>query len=128
MNNAFYLSFFAGLSTVFGTVFLFIKFKNENLLIGRALSFTSGVMISVSVLDLIPTAFVELRNVFYIFPVIIITFIFIIIGIIITIISNKIFPNNNSMNNNRLYKTGIFSMIAIMLHNIPEDCSCYVSR
>ena len=29
--------------------------------------------------------------------------------------------------NNSLYKVGLLSMIAIILHNIPEDCSYYAS-
>ena len=31
-------------------------------------------------------------------------------------------------NGGNLFKVGILSMIAIILHNIPEDCSCYVSQ
>ena len=29
--------------------------------------------------------------------------------------------------NNSLYKVGLLSMIAIILHNIHEDCICHVS-
>lgn len=128
MNNAFYISLLAGLSTLLGSVFLFIKVKNDNNLIGRALAFASGVMVSVSILDLIPTAFKDLIKILYIFPTIIICFIFIIIGILILNLSNKLFPDNTLTGNSALYKTGIFSMLAIVMHNIPEGCIYYVSR
>lgn len=127
MNNPFYLSLFAGLSTVLGTIFLFIKFKNEHLLIGMALSFAAGVMLCVSIIDLIPTAFIDLQQFFYVIPTIVITVIFIIVGIIISIMSNKLFYYDNSIDNNRLYKTGIFSMIAIILHNIPEGIATFLT-
>ena len=30
--------------------------------------------------------------------------------------------------NNSLYKLGLLSMIAIILHNIPEDCIKFISQ
>lgn len=127
MNNAFYLSFFAGLSTILGAMILFIRYKDEKLLIGKCLSFASGVMISVSVLDLIPEGFKELCNIFCVLPAIIIASIFIVIGFIVSSISNKIISTKDYMKENVLYKTGVFSMVAIMLHNIPEGIATFLT-
>lgn len=106
---------------------MFFKFKNENLLIGRALAFTSGVMAAVSLFDLIPTAFIDLLDIIYVFPSIIITALFIVMGIIFSMFSNRILSNNNYVNKDRLYKTGIFSMITIILHNIPEGVATFLT-
>ncbi|MDY3798574.1 MAG: hypothetical protein SO067_05630 [Bacilli bacterium] len=48
-----------------------------------------------------------------------------ILGIILSMILDHYVEEKSS--NNSLYKVGLLSMIAIILHNIPEDCICHVS-
>ena len=122
---SFIFTFLAGLSTLLGTIFIFFKKdKNKNILIS-SLAFASSVMLTVSICDLIPESISLLKSNNQGIIVIIISFISMIVGIIISMLIDKYLPSNN---NDNLYKVGIISMVAIILHNIPEDCSCYVSR
>ena len=128
MNNigiSFLLTILAGLSTMLGTILIFVKIKNEDKIIAGSLSFASGVMISVSIFDLVPESISMLSESFSGLGVIIVTFLFIMLGIIISsFIDNKL-PSN--YNNTPLYKVGIISMIAIILHNIPEGVATFIS-
>ena len=120
------LTFLAGFATLIGIIPIFIKIKNKDNIIASSCAFASGVMICISVVDLVPESILYLSNYFDDFVVIILCFIFMIIGIILSmILDNYIDKVSNSGN---LFKVGILSMIAIILHNIPEDCSCYVSQ
>ncbi len=130
MNNtqlAFLLTALAGFSTLLGTILIFLKFKNKNKIIANSLSFAAGVMITVSVLDLVPESIKLLRPTSTPFWTITLSFLFIIIGIVISSLIDYYLPSN-SYNNDNLYKVGIISMLAIIIHNIPEDCSYYVSQ
>ena len=122
---SFIFTFLAGLSTLLGTIFIFLKKdKNKNIIIS-SLAFASSVMLTISICDLIPESILLLKSNNQDIIVIIISFISMIVGIIISMLIDKYLPSNN---NDNLYKVGIISMVAIILHNIPEDCSCYVSR
>lgn len=128
MNNitySFILTIFAGLSTMLGTILVFLKNNNDKIII-KSLSFAAGVMITVSFTDLIPESFDLISNIYPLFPTIIYILIFIVIGIILSMFIDKYLPEKDS--NNGLYRVGLISMIAIILHNIPEDCSYHVSR
>ena len=113
---AFLLTSLAGLSTLLGTLPIFINIKNENKIIASSLSFAAGVMICMSVFDLIPESISMLKTNYTSIGVISLSFIFILLGIIIFSFIEKEVPSNN---NGSLYKVGIISMFAIMLHNIP---------
>ncbi len=121
MIYPFILTTIAGLSTLLGTIPIFIHFKNENKIIATACSFASGVMLSVSIFDLIPESLKYLHesNTF-----IFISFIFITIGITISFLIDKTVDKIN--NGNSLFKVGILSMIVIILHNIPEGIITYI--
>lgn len=126
---AFILSSLAGLSTLIGLIPIFFKLKDKNKVINCALSFASGVMICVSVTDLIRESYSLLSTIFIPFPALILLLIFLVSGIILSMLIDKFLPNNNQfISNQKLYRLGIVSMLAIIMHNIPEDCSCYVSR
>lgn len=128
INMAFLLTTIAGFSTLLGTILIFIKFKNTNKIICAALSFASAVMICISITDLVPESISMLSLNFNSFLTCLLCLIFIVIGIVISMLIDFYIPNNyNKSNNKALYKVGIISMLAIILHNIPEDCSCNVS-
>lgn len=129
MNNvsiAFILTILAGFSTMIGTIFVFIKKNNENILIS-SLGFAAGVMIMVSFTDLIPESYSLLKNVYSTFPRILYILIFIVIGIIISMIIDKYLPDNHKSTNKGLYRVGIISMLAIILHNIPEGIATFMA-
>lgn len=132
MNNVIYsfiISSVAGLSTMLGTVFIFFKFKDSNSIILKALAFASGVMMAICITDLIPSSFLGFMNIYRVFPAFLFTAIFMVVGIIISMLINKYLPGNNdsaSINNKGLYKVGLISMIAIILHNIPEGIATFM--
>lgn len=125
---AFLLSTLAGLSTMIGTVFIILfKKRNNNIIIG-SLSFAAGVMITISLIDLIPQSINYINNIFLLFPTIIISSIFIVLGIIVSALIDKYLPTDiNDYNNKKLYRVGVISMIAIMLHNIPEGIATFMT-
>ena len=125
MNIAFLLTTLAGLSTMIGIFPIFIHTKKENYLISGTLSFASGVMITVSITDLIPESINLLRYNIKGIYVCVYSLIFILLGIYTSFIIDKYITKKKE--NNSLYKLGIISMLAIILHNIPEGIITYIS-
>lgn len=128
MNNityGFILTIFAGLSTMIGTFIIFFKKKNNNIIIG-SLSFAAGVMLTISLTDLIPESYSLLNNLFPRFLTVIYILIFIVIGIILSMIIDKYLPDTIE-NNKGLYRVGVISMLAIILHNIPEGIATFMA-
>ena len=125
INMAFFLTTLAGLSTLIGTIPIFIKLKNENNIIAGSLAFASGVMICVSITDLIPESVIMLENNYNGAITIILTFLFLIIGMITSSFIDKNLPT--TVQNTSLYKVGIISMLAIILHNLPEGIATFIS-
>ena len=124
ISMAFLLTSLAGLSTMLGIIPIFIKIKNKDKIIASSLAFASGVMFCVSVTDLIPESINMLRNYFSQVEVISLSFLFIVIGIITSSLIDKYLPSTNYES---LYKVGIISMLAIILHNIPEGIATFIS-
>ena len=122
---AFVFTFLAGFSTMIGIIPIFIRLKSEDKIIAGALSFAAGVMICVSVTDLIPEAISLIKSTYRDFFVIVLVFVFMIIGMFVTLFLDK--KVNVSMDNNSLYRVGIISMLVIILHNIPEGIATFIS-
>lgn len=122
---AFLLSSIAGVSTLIGYLFIFIKKSREGV-ISKSLGFASGVMITISIIDLIPNSILLVNknyNIIYTLFLIIMGFL---LGVIISsIIDKKV--EKSSKNGFKLYKLGIITMIVIMLHNIPEGIATFVT-
>ena len=117
--NSLLLSLFASLSTLIGLIFIKCNSKK---VISYSFAFASGVMISVSLFDLIPESFYKLSFYFKIFPNILIVLIFIVFGVIISMLIDKYITVDNN-----IYRVGIISMIAIIMHNIPEGIATFVA-
>lgn len=127
MNNttiAFIISSLAGLSTLIGSIIILINKKDKTKFITKTMAFASGVMFSLSILDLIPESISFLKNNFYQKPAIIVSLIFLTTGILISIFIDKKIPTDNT---NNLYKVGIVSMLAIIIHNIPEGIATFIT-
>ncbi|MDD4187447.1 MAG: ZIP family metal transporter [Bacilli bacterium] len=121
-----FISFIAGISTVLGSIFIFIKPKNINSYIGTSLSFSASVMLLLSITELIPEGFIYLEYKFNFLIAIIILFVMIFIGnYLLKIINNKIIKYQKI--NSNLYRVGILSMAVLMLHNLPEGILTFVS-
>lgn len=132
MNNtliAFLLTFIVGFSTMLGVLVIYIKSKNHNKIIMASLSFAAGVMITVSITDLIPESILLLGNNLKNSTTIIISILAIVLGIIISMIIDYYLPDKPMTNtkDKSLFKVGIISMIAIILHNLPEGIATFVA-
>ena len=125
MNNIIYsflITLIAGLTTLIGIIPCFLKEKYKDTIITSSLAFSSSVMMTISILDLIPES-IKLQTTYQLlFPSIITVSILIVLGIIFSNIINHKIDNNNT-----LYKLGLISIITIILHNIPEGIATYIS-
>lgn len=110
-----------------GTIQIFFKVKNINKFICSSLAFASGVMFIISITDLIPESLTLISTKYNGMLIAIICFIFIILGIILSMIIDYYIPNNQITENSKLYKVGIISMLAIILHNIPEGIATFIA-
>lgn len=120
----FLLTTIAGLSTMIGTFLIFLSKKKSDLIIIGSLSFAAAVMMTVSFTDLIPESFSTLSMQFKTFPTILILLIFLNIGIILSFTIDKYLPDTSS---DGLYRVGLISMLAIILHNIPEGIATFMA-
>ena len=125
---AFILSFLAGISTVIGAFIIFFDKNKNNRVVTVSLSFAAGVMICVSLTDLLPNSFNMILSSSNTFPKLILTLIFMVIGIIISMLIDKYLPSEYENKDKKgLYKIGIISMVAIILHNIPEGIATFIT-
>ena len=124
MLHPFILTALAGLATMLGTIPIFVKIKDKDKIIASSCSFASGVMICVSMLDLAPESVRYLRTNFNEILVIILCFVFMLLGIFTSVTINRIVDKTS--NGNNLFKVGILSMIVIILHNIPEGIVTFI--
>ena len=128
MNNfiyAFLISSIAGLSTLIGCLFIFIKVKNINKFISISLSFSAIVMILISIFDLIPGSFFTLFFK-YKYLGITISIVSFIVGILLIKISNRIIYKLEEKGSS-LYKLGIISAIVLIMHNLPEGIITFLT-
>lgn len=121
---SFLLTFIAGFSTMIGTILIFFKEKTNRVVVA-SLSFASGVMLTVSILDLIPEA-ITLLNYKSIIEILIIT-VFMVLGALLTKKIDKCMPEVDNNSKKGLYRVGIISMFAIIMHNIPEGIATFMT-
>ena len=111
----FIITLLSGLSTIIGYFSIYIKREKEKT-IKNSLALAAGTMICISLIELIPESILLLEKKYYY------SLISIIIGMIIPVIINKTIKETKE-----LYKLGILSMIAIIMHNIPEGIITYLT-
>ena len=119
------ISTIAGMSTLLGGIIIYLNIKpnNINKFITLCLMFSLTIMIGISITDLIPNSFFYVM-LSYSSPVnILIILSSFFIGVILVYIVNKGMDNSN----NALYKLGILSMLALILHNFPEGIATFIS-
>jgi len=122
---AFLLTSIAGLSTIIGFLFIFIK-KDRIGVISKALGFASGVMLTISIIDLIPNSMdLIIKNYKFIYCLFLVIIAFFTGVLLSSIIDQKI--EKTSKKGTKLYKLGIITMLVIMLHNIPEGIATYIT-
>jgi ZIP family zinc transporter len=137
---AFGLTVFAGLATGIGSIMsLFSKKFNPNFLAG-SLGFSAGVMIYVSLVEIFVKAKDSLIAVHGIKNGNIYTVIAFFAGIALIALIDKLIPsfenpheiknleekNLNPANNKKLLRMGLFSALAIAIHNFPEGLATFM--
>lgn len=120
---AFIISFLAGISTIIGYLPTYISKKHQDKVIVFSLSFSSGIMLMISLFSLIPESYHYLSS-HLSFPIIMILAIYINTGIILSLFIDKKIDN---LVNDKLYKLGLLSIITMILHNIPEGIITYLT-
>ena len=126
MNNitiSLIITLIAGLSTCIGIIPTYINDRYKDKIINFSLAFSSGVMITISFSSLIPEALHYLNNLNIVN--ILLVLIFINIGIILSIYIDK--RLDKRISNNTLFKVGIVGIIAILLHNVFEGITTFIT-
>lgn len=123
IKYALLISLLSGLTTMIGLLFTYIKLDNDKLnkYITLMLSFSFGIMILISIYDLLPKSLIYIIKQKKLLYYLIIILVYIILFYAIKIL-NKI---NNKYNS--LYKVGVVSLIVLLLHNIPEGIITFLS-
>lgn len=127
------LSLLAGMCTVIGAFIVFFSRNNNKSLICFALSFSAGIMITISFTDLYRTAEDSLVKVMGRMNGVLYTLLFVIIGAVMALLIDVFIPdkdiesNKGEFGKEKLYRVGYVSMIALMIHNFPEGIATFVS-
>ena len=136
------LTVFAGLSTGVGSLMSFISKKFNPKFLAGALGFSAGVMIYVSLIDIFPKAKESLVTYYGNVSGYWYTVISFFSGIALIALIDKLIPSyenpheirnivtGNQKNNNdqtKLMRMGLFSAIAIAIHNFPEGLATFLA-
>lgn len=144
MNNvalAFLITTLAGLSTGIGSCIAFFAKKTNTKFLAVALGFSAGVMIYISMLELLPSAMDSLKLSFGAKQGTLWSILAFFGGIGAIAIIDKVIPENENPhsvtspahaaaalgNNHKLMRTGLFTALAITIHNFPEGMATFVS-
>ncbi|MFX0207187.1 MAG: zinc transporter ZupT [Candidatus Hodarchaeota archaeon] len=119
------LSLFAGLSTTLGAITVFIVKKDDTKIISLSMGFSAGVMLGVSIFELLPEAIAKLE--------ILEAGFFFLLGMIAVALLDFLIPHDYmhehscddddfvvKENNPNLMRIGLLVAIGIAIHNLPE--------
>lgn len=122
MNNALpiFISFLAGISTVIGGLVIIFKKEYNSQNLSVFLGFSAGIMIGISLFDLLYNSYIYLNDKT---NNVILIFIFVIIGILIAVLIDKLVPKGS----NEIGRVGVISLIGIIIHNIPEGIATFIT-
>ncbi len=110
-----------------GTFLIFRKNQSNNILVS-SLGFAAGVMITISITDLLPSSLEMLTNKYFLVPAVLISAILFSLGVLFSMLVDKYLPEGTSDTKNpKLYRVGLISCLAIILHNIPEGIITYIT-
>lgn len=142
---AFGLTIFAGLSTGIGSALAFFAKRTNTKFLSVALGFSAGVMIYVSMIEIFQKANVALAGAMGVQKGYYITTLSFFGGIAFIALIDKLVPSfenpheihkseemrdphpTQHTHNHKLYRMGMFSAIAIAIHNFPEGLATFAS-
>jgi len=130
----FLLTLFAGLATSIGALISFNKKINKDILLPISLGLSAGVMIYVSFVEIFPKAFEALsvnyeEDMAYLLTTIAFFVGIAFIAVIDYIIPKKVNPHEykNETSSESLMRLGLFSALAIAIHNFPEGLATFIA-
>lgn len=141
---AFSLTLLAGLATGIGSVLAFVTRKFDTRFLAVALGFSAGVMIFISFTDLLPLAIITLMPVYGKKGELMVFAVFF-LAVILTALIDMVIPNSENPHElhkdkeemqeikevrhqpKKLLRLGIFTAVALALHNLPEGLATFVS-
>lgn len=138
---AFLLTLFAGLSTGIGSIIAFFAKKTNKRFLSISLGFSAGVMIYVSMIEIFTKAKEALASELGDKPGAWITVIAFFGGMFLIAIIDKLIPaeenpheiknvvadNTEDVKQGKLMRMGVFTALAIAIHNFPEGMATFVS-
>ena len=130
ISRAFALTLAAGLSTGIGSGAAFLSKKENRLFLSVSLGFSAGVMIYVSMIEIFPKAQEDLCNVYGQFMGGALTALSFFAGMVLIAVLDRILPLEETPSepqSSGLMKTGIYTALAISIHNFPEGIATFVS-
>jgi zinc transporter, ZIP family len=140
--RAFGLTLFAGMATAIGGFIAFFAKRTNTTFLSYSLGFSAGVMIFISFTEILNQARLVFSGSFDLKTSAWLTFISFIIGFIFTAVIDKILPKKENpheiksveqMNidctkpNAKLLRIGLFTAIALGIHNFPEGMATFIS-
>lgn len=144
---AFSLTLFAGLSTSIGAVLAFFSKEKNYTILSLGMGFSAGVMIYVSFMEILKKSQDSFTQIFSNATYAeLLTLIFFFLGIALSAIIDKLIPedvnphepksnqelkelktDHKMLNTNALKRTGLFTALAIGIHNFPEGFATFIS-
>jgi ZIP family zinc transporter len=133
---AFLLTLFAGLSTVLGTLFVFNKKYKQETILSFALGLSAGVMIYVSFVEIFPKAINDLTQAYDQSQAYLFTTLAFFVGMAIIALIDRLIPKGanphefaspEEQKKQTLMRLGLFSAIAIAIHNFPEGLATFIA-
>ena len=122
--QAFILTLIAGLSTGLGGVIVVVVKRKGKWLLGFSLGFAAGVMTALSFGDLLPESTQMLLSYYQVGIAGIITVVAFLCGLLIGAAIDKFVPE---INGDSVGRAGIVSMIAMVIHNLPEGIATFMA-
>lgn len=144
VHIAFYLTLFAGLSTGIGGALVFLTKRTNRRLLSAVMGFSAGVMIYVSLIELLPSARALLTLELGVSTGEWINIVAFFGGILLILLIDKFVPSFANPHEvyhiedvkkgpqkkdeaNDLYRVGVLTALAIAIHNFPEGVATFTA-
>lgn len=134
---AFSLTFLAGLSTAIGGFLAFFVKKENVSALAVGLGFSAGVMIYVSLVEIIQKSELALGELMTPKAASFLTVVAFFTGIAIAAVIDKLIPqhiepelfesSDDAVKSNRLHRMGLFTAVALAIHNFPEGLATFMA-
>src|SRR6056297_911904 len=151
---AFILTLFAGLATTIGSAISFFAKKDQGSFLSVSLGFSAGVMIYIAMIEMFSEAVHSLESIYSESNAYLYATIAFFVGIFVIMLIDKIVPESINPHepkelmfecedelteaecqelkekaeaNDKLMKTGLFTAIAVAIHNFPEGIATFAS-